>query len=120
MEEKFYYRKLQIYQKARVLVKEIYLLLKKYPKEENYALCDQIRRAIISVPSNIVEGISRTSDKEKLHFVTVAYASLMEVLCQMELSIDLGYIDNSEFEKIESLIFEESIMINSFKNKLVK
>lgn len=53
--EDFYFRKLQIYQQARLLVKEIYLLLKKFPKEENFALCDQIRRAVISVPSNIVE-----------------------------------------------------------------
>ncbi len=70
------------------------------PQEERYALSDQLRRAVISVPSNIVEGMNRMSDKEKSHFLEIAYASLMEVYCQIDIATDLGYIDverNGEF-----------------------
>lgn len=63
------------------------------PQEERYALSDQLRRAVISVPSNIVEGMNRMSDKEKSHFLEIAYASLMEVYCQIDIATDLGYID---------------------------
>lgn len=59
----FGFQKLTVYQEARTLVKDIYIILEKYPRHENYALCDQLRRAVISVPSNIAEGISRNSIK---------------------------------------------------------
>lgn len=68
MKDEFFYRKLNVYQKAVDLVAGIYKLLKIFPPEERYALCDQIRRASVSVPSNIAEGMSRVSDKEKNHF----------------------------------------------------
>ncbi|WP_333578757.1 four helix bundle protein, partial [Leyella stercorea] len=64
----FYFKKLDVYNYSKELVKYIYLLLKKFPKEEEYALCNQLRRAVISVPSNIAEGFGRASSKEKIHF----------------------------------------------------
>lgn len=72
------YQNLTVYKDAKVLIVAIYRLLKQYPVEERYALCDQIRRAAISITSNIAEGMSRYSDKEKAHFLEIAYASMME------------------------------------------
>ena len=101
METKLYYKNLRVYQLSKVVVKDVYHLIKKYPAEERYALCDQLRRAVISVPSNIVEGLSRTTDKEKHQFLNIAYGSLMEVLCQLDVSVDLGYISNDELKYVE-------------------
>lgn len=115
----FGFQKLIAYQEARALVKDVYLILERYPKHENYALCDQLRRAVISVPSNIAEGISRNSEKEKVRFLEISYGSLMEVLCQLELSLDLGYLTDTELEifteKIETIAKLISGLKNSFK-----
>ena len=65
----FTYRDLRVYQHAKDYVIFVYALLKQFPKEEQYALCDQLRRASVSIPSNLVEGMSRASSKEQLHFI---------------------------------------------------
>ncbi len=101
MEAKLFYKNLKIYHVSKVVVKDVYQLMKKFPAEERFALCDQLRRAVISVPSNIVEGLSRTTDKEKHYFLNIAYGSLMETLCQLDISADLGYITNEELIHIE-------------------
>ena len=72
-ESKYSYKNLEAYKEAKTLVKQIYALLKKFPKEEQYALCDQLRRAVISVPSNIAEGSGRTSAKDQAHFFEMAF-----------------------------------------------
>ena len=77
--EGFGFQKLDVYKEAKELVKLVYVLLEKYPKTEMFALCDQLRRAVISVPSNIAEGMGRASSKEQVHFLGIAYGSLMEV-----------------------------------------
>ena len=102
MDAKLFYKNLKIYQSSKVVVEDIYRLMKKFPAEERYALCDQLRRAVISVPSNIVEGLSRTSNKEKHNFLNIAYGSLMEALCQLDISADLGYITIEELKHIET------------------
>ena len=76
------YRQLIVWQKAMELVKYIYDLTKKFPKEELYGLTSQIRRAAVSVPSNIAEGQGRDSTKEFLHHLSIAYGSLMETETQ--------------------------------------
>ena len=81
------FRKLNVYIRAKELVREVYELIKKFPREEQYALCDQLRRAVISVPSNIAEGSGRQSAKDQMHFYTIAYGSLMEVLSQDRKSV---------------------------------
>ena len=78
---------------AKNLVMQVYAIINALPLEERYALSDQLRRAVISVPSNVVEGMNRISDKEKSHFLEIAYASLMEVYCQIDIATDLGYIN---------------------------
>ena len=105
MENKVYsFKDLNAYIKSKELVRDIYDVVKILPQEERYALADQLRRAVISVPSNIVEGMNRISDKEKSHFLEIAYASLMEVYCQVDIATDLGYIENCKYEELEQSI----------------
>ena len=118
MEAKLFYKNLKVYQTSKILVKEVYLLMKKFPSEERYALCDQLRRSVISVPSNIVEGLSRTSDKEKHNFLNIAYGSLMEALCQMDLSADLGYITEEELRTVELRAVELIRMLKGMMRNL--
>ena len=101
MEEKVYsFKTLNTYVEAKNLVMQVYAIIKTLPQEERYALSDQLRRAAISVPSNIVEGMNRISDKEKSHFLEIAYASLMEVYCQIDIATDLGYINIERNKKL--------------------
>lgn len=96
------FRNLEAYKEGKILVKMTYSLLKSFPKEEQYAICDQIRRAVVSVTSNIAEGSGRQSVKEKIHFVEISYGSLMEVLSQMDIACDLNYISVEEFLMFEA------------------
>lgn len=89
----FTFERLNAWQKARIVVRDVYRLLRQFPPEENYGLSDQLRRASVSVASNLAEGSGRLSTKEKIHFCHMAYGSLMEVMCQLILAHDLGYID---------------------------
>lgn len=111
------FRNLNVYTQAKELVKQVYELLKTFPKEEQYALCDQLRRAVISVPSNIAEGSGRQSEKDRAHFYTIAYGSLMETLSQLDVACDLGYLTQEEFSKFEILINEEAKMLSGLINK---
>lgn len=83
---------LRVYKESKELVRVVYELLDKFPKYEMYALSDQLRRSITSVPSNIAEGSGRASYKEKIHFTEIAYGSLTEALCQLDIAKDLRYI----------------------------
>ena len=117
-ETDFFFTRLNVYNEAEDLVVKIYAYLTKFPKEEKYALCDQVRRAAVSVPSNIAEGISRTSAKEKVHFLDIAYASLMETWCQMRISYKLDYMKENELKELESSFFRVSKMISALKAKI--
>ena len=101
---KYSYKNLNVYQDAKSLVVDVYKVLKLFPAEEKYALCDQIRRAVISITSNIAEGMNRMSDKEKAHFIGVAYASMMEVDSQLEVSLELGYLTSELYNTLEEKI----------------
>ncbi|MBQ9558475.1 MAG: four helix bundle protein [Bacteroidaceae bacterium] len=102
--EEFYYRNLDVYKNAKLLSHEVCKLIKTYPIDERFALCDQLRRAVMSVPINIAEGFGRFSSKEKAHFIQVAFGSLNEVMCELELSLDEGYISQEQLKNMESLI----------------
>lgn len=112
------FEKLMVYQTARKLVKKVYILLRRFPTEERYGLCDQLRRSIVSVPSNIAEQSGRTSIKEKVHFLEIAYGSLMEAYCQLDLAFDLGYITKEELAPIKNLFFDTSRLIFGLKKSL--
>ena len=111
------FRSLNAYIKAKELVTKIYMLLKKFPKEEQYALCDQLRRAVISIPSNIAEGSGRMTTKDQSHFYSIAYGSLMEVLAQLDVACDIGYITQDEFQYLENLIDIEAKLLTGLVNK---
>ena len=104
MDEIFNYKTLVAYQRAKEMVKEVYRLLKKFPREEQYAMCDQLRRASVSATSNIAEGTSRTTAPDKIHFCEIAYGSFMEVHSQMDVACDLGYITPDDLAHIEEVI----------------
>ena len=77
------------------------MLLRKYPIEERFALCDQMRRAASSLPSNIAESAGRISNKEKQRFIEYAQGSLSETMSQLELSFDVGYITKEELDSMD-------------------
>ena len=110
--EVFGYRKLIAYQKAKEVVKRTYKLLKKFPSEERYAMCDQLRRASISITSNIAEGVNRFSIKDKSHFIEIAYGSLMEVSSQFEIAEELGYISRDDRQNMDQLIEEDARLLS--------
>ncbi len=86
------YEELVVWQKAMLLAKRVYCVQKKLPKEEIYGLGDQIRRAAVSIPSNIAEGFGRDTDKEFKHFLSIARGSLFETKTQLQLAESLGYL----------------------------
>lgn len=92
---------------------DVYKLLEQFPVTERFALCGQIRRAIVSVPSNIAEGMGRVSNKDQAHFLNIAYGSLMEVYAQLDIAHDLGYINNEMFNQVENDVEEISKMIST-------
>jgi four helix bundle protein len=104
--EVFGFRRLIAYQKAKEVVKRTYKLLRKFPAEERYAMYDQLRRASVSITSNIAEGVNRYSVKDKSHFIEIAYGSLMEVSSQFEIAEELGYIAVEDRLSIDQLIEE--------------
>ena len=112
----FFYKKVDAYHIAKEYVIYVYSLLRKYPQYENYALCDQIRRATISVPSNIAEGLGRTALKERVHFLEIAFGSLSEVSCQLDISHSLGYITQEELTKAEEIAEHLSKVLSGLKN----
>lgn len=120
MSVKYDYKKLNVYKESKILVKMVYTLLRVFPKEEQYALCDQLRRAVISVPSNIAEGLGRYSAKEQVHFLEIAYGSIREVDCQLDIACDLGYITSAELADVMDQIETISALIAGMRNKRIK
>lgn len=116
----FSFEKLLVYQKARELVKEVYKLQKRFPTEERFALGDQIRCSITSVTSNIAEGSGRDSNKEKIHFLEIAFGSLMEAFSQLQNAQDLEYISENEVEMLRPKFEEISKMISGLKSSFEK
>jgi four helix bundle protein len=114
------FENMKAWQEARKLVVEVYHLLDDFPKFENYALCDQIRRAIVSVPSNLAEGTGRTSAKEQLHFYEIAYGSLMEAYNQLIIASDLKYIGDNSLRELEPQIDVVARMLNGLRSSLLK
>ena len=112
------YRQLIAWQKAMELVKQIYELTKTFPKEEIYGLTSQIRRAAISVPSNIAEGQGRDSTKEFLHHLSIAYGSLMEAETQILIAESLAYLKSDHSISILEKAAETGRLINGLSRSL--
>ena len=116
----FSFENLLVYKKARVLVKDVYNLQREFPREEKYELGDQIRRSITSVTSNIAEGYGRESIKEKIHFLEIAFGSLIEAFSQLQNAQDLEYIKQQKVEDIRPQFEEAAKMISGLKASLEK
>ena len=114
----FFYKKVDAYHIAKEYVIFVYSLLKKFPQYENHALCDQVRRAAISIPSNIAEGLGRMAIKERIHFIEIAFGSLAEVSCQLDISESLGYISAEELQEAETKAEHLSKVMSGLKNYL--
>lgn len=111
----FSYRNLIVWQKAKQLVKLVYAEVKRLPAEERYALGDQIRRAVVSIPSNIAEGAGRVSNRDYGHFLSIARGSLYETINQLEIAQDLGYATLTS--EIEILATEVGRMLTTLMKK---
>ena len=113
----FQYRKLIVWQKAMRLAKAVYALINQFPATEKYALSDQVRRAVVSIPSNIAEGCGRASNRDYAHFLSIARGSLYETMTQLEFAQSLGYID--AIKDVEELASEISRMLTSLIKKYI-
>ena len=111
---------LKAWQEARKLVVVVYKLLDRFPNFEKYALCDQIRRAVVSVPSNLAEGSGRSSLKEQIHFIEIAYGSLMEAYNQLILANDLDYVDQDSLDSLRPSVDNVARMLNGLRNSYIK
>ena len=109
------FEKLDVWQRSRVLVFMIYKLTKTYPNDERFGLVSQLRRASVSVSSNLAEGSGRTSFKEQARFSEISFGSLIEVLNQLILSNDLKYISADSLKELRVIIEEIGNKINSLK-----
>jgi len=113
------FKELEIWKRSRILVKDIYLLISNFPRDEKFGLISQMKRAVVSIPSNIAEGSGRSSDKEFVRFLDIAIGSAFELETQLYLALDLSFISNKELNNILFKITEIEKMIHGFKKKLM-
>ena len=112
------YRKLKAFELADALVLLVYAASRRFPKEELFGLTSQIRRAAVSIPSNIVEGCARNTEKDYLHFLDVAYGSLKELTYQISLAKRLDYLENAD--ELENKAEETAKVLSGLINALRK
>lgn len=110
------FKDLIVWQKSMELVKAVYALSKAFPADERYALTDQLRRAVVSIPSNIAEGSGRASNADYGHFLSIARGSLYETMTQLQVAVDLGYISVISSE-LDSLMTEVGRILGSMLKK---
>lgn len=115
-----HYKELKIWQKGMALTKEVYRITESFPASEKYGLANQLRRAAVSIPSNIAEGQARSGTREFLQFLSHASGSLAELETQILLSIDLGYCSTQDVSLILREISELQKMMAAIRRKLVE
>ena len=117
---KFYFEKLDVWQNARVLSKEIYILTAKFPSDEKFGLTSQIRRATTSISANIAEGMSRNTNKDKIRFLNQSFSSAIEVINFLIIAKDLELISEEEYTnkrlKLEKITNQLNALSNSLRN----
>ncbi len=112
------YRDLRLWQRGLALAKAVYKVSARFPAAERFGLTSQLRRAAVSVPSNIAEGHARVHDSEFRQFLYVAIGSLAEVDTQLTLALELGYVPEEEFQELAALVTELKKMVRALANKL--
>lgn len=113
---KLNHKKLNVFKSSIDLVSEIYTLTERFPSSENFGLTSQLRRAAVSIPSNISEGSARSSDAERKRFLQIARSSLVEVDTQIEIALKLNYFEESDIERLADL----SNQIFAMLSKMIK
>nr|MBI5455735.1 four helix bundle protein [Candidatus Levybacteria bacterium] len=112
------YKELIVWQKSIKLVKEIFILTAMFPKSEIYGIISQMRRAVVSIPSNIAEGFGRRSLAESSQFHSIAYGSALELETQLIIAKELKLVREGYFETSENLLLEVCKMLNAMTGKL--
>ncbi|MEC4686378.1 MAG: four helix bundle protein [Nitrospirota bacterium] len=112
------YKELIVWQTSDKLAIEVYKVTKKFPKDEIYGITSQLRRAALSIPTNIVEGYARKGDKELARFVSIAIGSMAETEYLLDFSRRLGYVSEKEYEGIEAIRSEVGKLLWKFYKKL--
>jgi len=113
------FKKLIIWKESLMLTKEIYVLSADFPSDEKYGLTSQIRRAAVSIPSNISEGSSRKSRKEFSHFLDIALGSSYELETQLNIAQELGLFKSNDIIKIINKLNKIQASINSYNKKML-
>jgi four helix bundle protein len=112
------FQELTVWQKSMLLVEEVYRLLRKFPEQEQYALTDQLRRSVVSIPSNIAEGYGRNAKNDFIRFLNIARGSKYEVETQLLIAKRLGYVTESDLTNALKLCDETGKMLNALIKKL--
>ncbi len=116
----FPHEKLVTWQLAKVLAKQVYMMTSTYPKEERFGRVDQMRRAAVSVMSNLAEGCGRTGARDQAHFSQLAFSSLLELEAQYQLSLDLGFLGKDEYQAIRGAIMDLVKKISALRASQLK
>ena len=111
----FSFEKLEVWKCSVDLSKTIYQLTTNFPENEKYGMVSQLRRASVSIASNLAEGTSRQTNKDKAHYTTMAFSSLMEVLNQLIISKELNFISEENYDKVRVEIGKISRMLNALR-----
>lgn len=111
------HKDLIVWQKSMTLVKELYKMTQSFPKEELYGITSQIRRAAVSIPSNIAEGYGRGHEKELIQFLYIALGSASELETQLIICKEIGYVNEAEYDKLNDLNIEIIKMLSALINK---
>ncbi|RKE90873.1 four helix bundle protein [Ichthyenterobacterium magnum] len=114
------FEKLEVWEEAKKLAINVYKITREFPNEEKYGLKSQMRRCSISIPSNIAEGTARLTNKDKAHFMTVAYSSAIELLNQTIISKELNFISEKNYKNIRLEVESITNKINSLRNYFLK
>ncbi len=114
------FERLEVWKDAKELTKEIYSVTAGFPSEEKFGLTSQIRRASVSIASNIAEGSSRKTSKDQSHFYTIAFSSSVEVLNQLIISHELGYLKSENYMAVRSKIEKVTNKLNALRSSISK
>jgi four helix bundle protein len=114
------FEKLNVWQNTREFTKKVYLITHDFPADEKFGLVSQIRRAVISISSNIAEGSSRSSLKDQAHFYNMAYSSALEVISQLMLSLDLQLINETTYTELREALEQITNQLNALVKSLRK
>lgn len=111
----FAFEKLKAWQMAKDLAISVYGVTQNFPSEEKFGLVSQLRRASVSIASNLAEGSARQSSKDQAHFSQLAYSSLVEVVCQLKIAYELGYMSAEVHKRLRQRAGKLSYMINALQ-----